>query len=61
MYSKAINPKASIFPSKKSMLKNDVKFKKIGVITNLYTPNIQKNIYITEWLMKIFKKTDEEN
>lgn len=61
MYSKAINPKATIFPSKQSMLKNDVKFKKIEVTTNLYTPNIQKNIYITEWFIKIFKKIDDEN
>lgn len=44
MHSKQVNAKATLFPSKKSMLKNDVNFKKVEVISNHYVPNTEDNM-----------------
>lgn len=52
--------KASLFPTKQSMLKSDVKFKTVDVISNHYTPDIKDTMYITEWFLKIFKYKDED-
>jgi hypothetical protein len=60
MENKKIEAKATLFPTKKSMLKGDVKFQTVPVITNHYTPNIDKCMYITEWFLKIFKHKDED-
>lgn len=42
------------------MLKNDIKFKTVEVISNHYKPNYDKTVYITEWYMKMFKHKDED-
>ena len=56
---KKVDLKSTLFPTKESLLKKDVKFKQVEVYSNHYIPNIDKSISFTEWYMKIFKYKDE--